>query len=257
MEILNALSTPNITNGLDVTMTGCDNSGNIYNCAYAVDMARSSNVKVYTGGLAGALLGKETKRISVSGCSVTDCSLIPYDIVGGTQKAGYCSVVGGMIGFGGYVDIDGCKSNPIIGNGKRQSASFAGVLGFALKPFTLKNSYIWTEGYFNRIPGYQNNRASIAVVPTKYNGESVSPAGNITGSKITDCHVGGVLYVSQKTYEATKTDDLSSFCTDKTVGATLFDTLDKFKAQMVYGQGYTANSGVTTISGIQSWNGIL
>ena len=251
-----ALSTPNTTNGLDVTMTGCDNSGNIYNCAYSVDIARSSNVKVYTGGLAGALLGKEAKRISVSDCSVTDCSLIPYDIVGGTQKAGYCSVVGGMIGFGGYVDIDGCKSNPMIGNGKRQSASFAGVLGFALKPFTLKNSYIWTEGYFNRIPGYQNNRASIAVVPTKYNGESVSPAGNITGSEITDCHVGGVLYISQKPYEATNTDDLSSFCTDKTVGAALFDTLDKFKAQMVFGQGYTANTGVT-ISGIQSWNGIL
>ena len=252
-----ALSTPNETNGVDLTMVGCDNLANIYNCAYFDAMSGSSNVKVYTAGLAGALIGKAAKHVSVSNCTVKDCQLLPYDIVNGSDKAGYCAVAAGMIGFGGYVDIDKCISKPtVIGNGKRQSVSFAGVIGFALRPFTLKNSYIWTEGYFNRLPIYQNNRASVAVVPCKYGTSNMTPAGDIKGSEIKDCQVGGALYVSQKCYDVTNTDDLSQYCTDKTVGATLFTTLNDFTSNLVRGQGYTANDNVAH-SGLKQWNGQL
>ena len=251
-----ALSTPNATNGLDITMTKCDNFGDIHNCMYMNAPTTAANTKVYTAGLAGALLGKETNMIKVSECTVQDCSLIPYDIVGGSEKAAVCGVVGGMIGFGGYVEIDKCVSKPFIGNGKRQSVSFAGVLGFALKPFKLTNSKIWTEGYFNRVIESQNNRASVAVVPCKYGSTAMAPAGNITGSEIKDCQVGGALYVSQNCYPSTNTDDLSPYCTDKTVGATLFISLSDFTSNLVRGHGYTANSGMT-YSGLTWWNGIL
>ena len=251
-----ALSTPSATNGLDITMVRCDNSGDIYKGMYMNSYTTSSNAKVYTAGLAGALVGTEAKMIKVSECAVRDCYLIPYDVVGGSDKAAFCGVVGGMIGFGGYVEIDNCVSKPIMGNGKRQSVSFAGVLGYAMKEFKLIDSKIWTEGYFNRVIEYQNNRASVAVIPCKYGNSNMSPAGNITGSEIKDCQVGGALYVSQSCYPATNTDDLSAFCTDKTVGATLFISLNDFTNNLVRGQGYTANSGVTH-SGLSWWNGIL
>ena len=249
-----ALSTPNETNGVDLTMVDCDNLANIYNCAYFDAMSGSSNVKVYTAGLAGALIGKAAKHVSVSNCTVKDCQLLPYDIVNGSDKAGYCAVAAGMIGFGGYVDIDGCISKPkVIGNGKRQSVSFAGVIGFALRPFTLKNSYIWTEGYFNRLPIYQNNRASVAVVPVKYGTQSsMSPAGNIAGTKIENCHVGGCLHVSTNTFAETVTSDLSN-----EFNATLFNTLQTFKDNLVKGQGYNTASTDVTTSNIVSWDGTI
>lgn len=254
-----ALSTPDETNGVDVTMVDCDNRANIYNCAYFNSPAEASNAKVYTAGLAGALVGKAEKHVSVSNCTVQGCQLLPYDIAGGSDKAGYCAVVGGMIGFGGYVDIDNCISKPAkIGNGNRQSVSFAGVIGFALRPFKLTNSYIWTEGYFNRLSIYQSNRASVAVVPFGYGQKSsMSPAGNIYGSMIENCYVGGALYVSKDCYADTNTSNLSSYCKDKTVGATLFNTLTSFKDNLVMGQGYkTASTDVTT-SNIVSWDGTI
>ena len=248
-----ALSTPSTTNGLDVTLTKCDNAGDIYNCMYMDAHPGSSNAKVYTAGIAGAIMGKGSKYAKISECTVKDCSLIPYDIVGGSDKAGYCGVVGGMIGFGGYVEIDKCVSKPIIGNGKRQSVSFAGVLGFALRPFKLTNSYIRTEGYFNRLPGYQSNRASVAVVPIRYaTATNISPAGNVEGSIIQDCKVSGALHVSTSSYDDTNTSDLSEFCSK----ATLFGDFNGFKSNLVTGQGFTANSGVTS-SGLTLWDGTL
>ena len=185
--------------------------------------------------------------------------LIPYDVVGGSDKAAFCGVVGGMIGFGGYVEIDNCVSKPIMGNGKRQSVSFAGVLGFALKPFVITNSKIWTEGYFNRVKEYQDNRASVAVVPMKYGSSNIenSDKFSIAGSEIKDCQVGGALYVSTSCYPATNTDDLSAFCTDKNVGATLFISLNDFTNNLVRGQGYTTAKVDVTHSGLSWWNGIL
>ena len=251
-----ALSTPNETNGLDVTMVNCDNYANIYNCAYFYDetLPKSSKTKVYTAGLAGALVGKADKHISVSNCTVQGCQLLPYDIVGGSDKAGYCAVVGGMIGFGGYVDIDNCISKPAnIGNGKRQSVSFAGVIGYALKPFTLTNSYIWTQGYFNRLSFYQSNRASVAVVPFGYGGQSfMDPKGDIAGTRIENCHVGGALHVSTSCYPDTDTSDLSSKCT-----TILFDDINEFKNNLVTGQGYNTASTDVTTSNIVPWDGTI
>jgi hypothetical protein len=84
----------------------------------------------------------------------------------------------------------------------------------------------------------------------------MTPAGDIKGSEIKDCHVGGALYVSQKCYDVTNTDDLSQYCTDKTVGATLFTTLNDFTSNLVRGQGYTAYDNVEH-SGLKQWNGQL
>lgn len=253
-----ALSSPSATNGLDVTMVNCDNYANIYNCAYFYDetLPKSSKTKVYTAGLAGALVGKAEKHISVSNCTVQGCQLLPYDIVGegASGKAGYCAVVGGMIGFGGYVDIDKCISKPTnIGNGKRQSVSFAGVIGYALRPFTLTNSYIWTEGYFNRLSFYQNNRASVAVVPFGYGSQSfMDPKGDIAGTRIENCYVGGALHVSTSYYPDSDTSDLSSKC-----NATLFNTLGGFKDNLVKGQGYNTASTDVKSSGIDTWDGTI
>ena len=252
-----ALGTPNASNGMDITLSNCDNSGDIRNDAYSNANLSSSNVKVYTGGLAGALIGKEADRAQVTGCTVSNCYLIPYDVVDGSDRAGYCGVVGGMIGFGGYVDIEKCESSPIIGTGKRQSVSFAGVLGFAMKPFSIKDSKIWAEGYFNRLQSYTNNRAVAAVVPKYYydpsskTNKAMSPAGDVSGSSISNCQIGGLLKTSGSTYDDTHTEDLSGNCT-----ASLFTTSGNAASNMVLGQNYTQNqakeNGVT-FSDLSGW----
>ena len=252
-----ALSTPKVDNGMDVTLKDCDNSGDIRNDAYSNANLSSSNVKVYTGGLAGALIGKDAKRALVSGCTVSNCSLIPYDVVGGSDRAGYCGVVGGMIGFGGYVDIENCESSPIIGTGRRQSVSFAGVLGFAMKPFSIKDSKFWAEGYFSRLQSYTNNRAVAAVVPKYYYDvtdkkyKAMSPAGDVSGSSLSNCQIGGLLNTSGSTYDETFTEDLSENCTAK-----LFDDPGKAASNLVMGQNYTqdqAKKDGVTFDGLTGW----
>ena len=252
-----ALGTPNASNGMDITLSNCDNSGDIRNDAYSNANLSSSNVKVYTGGLAGALIGKEADRAQVTGCTVSNCYLIPYDVVDGSDRAGYCGVVGGMIGFGGYVDIESCESSPIIGTGKRQSVSFAGVLGFAMKPFSIKDSKIWAEGYFNRLQSYTNNRAVAAVVPKYYydpsakSNKAMSPAGDVSGSSISNCQIGGLLKTSGSTYDDTHKEDLSANCT-----ASLFTDAGKAASNMVLGQNYTQNQAKedgVTFSGLSGW----
>ena len=250
--LYHALYKNNIDNGLDITMKLCDNSGDIYNCAYSRVQSQVSNMKVYTGGLAGALMGDKSKNIKVLTCTVRDCCLIPYDIVNGTSRAAFCAVVGGAIGYGGYVDIDDCIVDPVIGNGKRQSVSFAGMIGFAMRPFIIQNSYVYAQGYFSRVAGFSGNRAAMAVVPVKYNNSDMDPVANVSGSKVTNCKIGGCLMLSATTLpEYTDLSDLSSSC-----NYNMFPDVNNTASNLVCGQKYTqadAKADGVTFSGLAGW----
>ena len=135
--------------------------------------------------------------------------------------------------------------------------SLGGVIGMTVRPFTLTNSNVHIEGYYNRISNYQNNRAVVASVPTYYGGNTNNPmtiTPDITGSAITNCKIGGHIYTTASaltTANGAKTTDLSG--SDYSV--TLFNSTDKATEGAVVGQGYTTVETDVTIEGITYWNG--
>ena len=226
--------------GHDISLTGCDNTGVLYNCGDNYSTTATGNNKVYTGGIAGALVGLETDYAVVSNCTSTG-DIIPYDIVAGEQtvvsaRPAYCAVAGGLIGYGGYLDMSDCVVNCQIGNGKRPMAAWAGMVGFLVRPFKLKDSRVHMNGYFQRVSAFKMNRAVIAVVPCK----SGSKEADVAGSEITgNLSLSGYILTSGSTLSSDDKSNLSSTLTTKVCG-----DLDKAKAYLVAGESFTSNAGL-------------
>ena len=167
--------------------------------------------------------------------------IFPYDLVDGDQdvisaRPAYCAVAGGLIGYGGYLDMSDCTVDCQIGKGKRPMAAWAGMVGFLVRPFRLKDSSVHLHGYFQRVTTFKMNRAVLAVVPCK----SGSKEADVAGSQITgNLAISGCLYTSGSTLSSDDKSDLSASLTTK-----VFGDLDKAKAYLVAGEGFTANAGV-------------
>ena len=254
---------PSSVAGLSISMTGCDNSGAVYNCGVVYLSASTTNKKeikkrVFTGGLVGSLTGQSDEYASLVECTNTG-SVTPYDLTGesASTQACYSSVVGGLIGFGAYVDMNNCTVKCTMGTDKRPVMSYGGVIGCAVGPFRLVDSKVRVEGYYHRIENYQGNRAIVAAVPvlfgtTASNTMSISPA--ISGSTITNCKIGGNVKTTNgalKTAAGEATDDLSG----SDWGVTLFNGTNKITGNYVYGQGYTSADSDLTVSDVTYWNG--
>lgn len=234
--------------GIDYTLTDCDNAGTIHNCMVNSSAGTESSNKVYTGGLAGALVGKSDKYATITSCTNTG-DVYSYDVCGdnAATTSATSAVAGGFIGFGGHLNMDKCTVACQLGNGQRQSVAWGGVLGFAMMPFNLTNSSVNVVGYFNRISGYNLNRAVIAVVPVKYSTNKMSPApstsqsGTVSGSSIT-CKM-----LTTKDYPtAEMTDNLrESTETNLQFDQNPFSDGGKVKGNMTRGVGSTANAVIT------------
>ena len=191
-------------NGLDVTLTGCDNTGTVHNCGITASGGKNTNTKVYTGGIAGSLVGTAEKYAGMSACSNTG-TILTYDIFGenaATTAPAYCHVAAGLIGYGGYVSIDGCTVNCTIGNGVRQSNAMAGCIGYAMRAFSVTNSTVWFNGLWTRVSGFNLNSGTVAVVPMAYSSTATSPLPDIKGSVIKNCSAGAKIQY----YDASETD---------------------------------------------------
>lgn len=244
------INTPTTTIGLNVTFKNCDNTATVHNCGINYSTTTQTNTKVFTGGLVGSLLGKEAGYAVVDNCSNTG-AVYTYDLTGSSSSArpGYSAVAGGLIGFGGYLDIKNTTVNCEVGSGKRPMVAMAGVIGFAERPFNLTDSNIYVSGYFQRFEGYKMNRAVVAVVPVKYNTNAMGMVPNVEGSKITNCKIGGYVLSHGTALTSDDKSDLSASLTVK-----LFNSESKTSANLVCGQGFTANTGVT-ITGYTYWEG--
>ena len=253
---------PSEVGGLTISMTDCDNSGPVYNCGSVYLSSSTTNKKeikkrVFTGGLVGSLTGKSDRYASLVSCTNTG-SVTPYDKTGdgASTQACYTSVVGGLIGFGGYINMDKCTVNCAVGTNKRAVMAWGGVIGTTVEPFSLSNSNVYVTGFFQRIGNYGGNRAIVATVPylfgtTASNTMSIVP--DVSGSTITNCNIGGEVKTSTSTLSTAngeKTDDISS----GDWAATLFKSESNTKDNLVCGQGFTANTGVT-ITGYTYWEG--
>ena len=247
-----------VANGININISGCDNEGTVYNCGVVNTTNKASGKRAFTGGLAGFLLGQAGNHADISSCTNTG-AVYTYDLTGeGASTMPYfSSVAGGLVGFGGYLDMNKCTVNCEIGCKKRAIMSLGGVIGFTVRPFTLTNSSVHISGYYNRISNYQNNRAIVASVPTYYGGNTNNPmtiTPDIKGSRIADCKVGGHIYTTSSALSTTngaKTDDLSG----GDFSVTLFNSTDKIGEGVVCGQGIVLAEGDLTVENITYWNG--
>lgn len=238
--------------GQKITLVNCDNSATIYNCAVNASAGEESDNKVYTGGLAGALVGKSDNYAAITSCSSTG-DVYTYDICGSdaATTSATSAVAGGFIGFGGYLNMDKCTVACQLGNGKRQSVAWGGVLGFAMRPFNLTNSTVNVVGYFNRISGYNLNRGVIAVIPVKYSSTTMSPAptttknSTISGSSVT-CKM-----LTTKDYPAADLTDNLRESTETNLKFTQnpFSDASKVQGNLTRGVGSSANAVITIDEG--------
>jgi hypothetical protein len=239
--------------GVDFTLIDCDNAGTIYNCMVNASTPDQGANKVYTGGLAGALMGSSAKYVTIKNCTNTG-DVFTYDICSDdvpkpavvSKAPVYCAVLGGFIGFGGYLDMQECVVNCQIGNGKRPVVAWGGVIGYTVKPFKLKDLTLNYSGYFQRLSygtTYKYNRAVIGVVPAATDDLS----SNISGSEISGyLKAAGVLKTAgdlKTEADVTKTTNLSS-----TLTIALFNSEAKVTANLV--NGGTADNGSKLMSGV-------
>lgn len=254
---------PSEVGGLTISMTDCDNSGPVYNCGSVYLSSSTTNKKeikkrVFTGGLVGSLTGKSDRYASLVSCTNTG-SVTPYDKTGdgASTQACYTSVVGGLIGFGGYINMDKCTVNCAVGTNKRAVMAWGGVIGTTVEPFSLSNSNVYVTGFFQRIGNYGGNRAIVATVPylfgtTASNTMSIVP--DVSGSTITNCNIGGEVKTSTSTLSTAngeKTDDIST----GDWSGTLFNSESKTSSNLVCGQGYETVADDVTVKGFTYWTG--
>ena len=260
---------PTDANGLVISMSGCYNKGTVYNCGSVYLSSSTTNKKeikkrVFTGGLVGSLFGQKVTPASLKSCSNTG-AVIPYDLTGegkSTQPC-YTSVVGGLIGFGGYVAMDKCTVNCEVGTNKRAVMAWGGVIGTTVRPFTLSNSDVFVRGYFQRIGNYGSNRAIVATVPYRFGStetNTMSIVPDVKGSTITNCNIGGSVKTSSSslgTADGETTDDISTI----EWNGTLFNDDDKVYNEdgsvnnLVCGQGYETFATDVTVTSFTYWNG--
>ena len=199
-------------NGLDVTIDDCDNSGTVHNCGISYSTTTQANTKNYTGGIVGSLVGTSSKKASLKNCTNTG-TLLTYDLTGdaSSTRPAYCQVVGGLVGYGGYISVNGCTVNCTIGNGKRPATAISGGIGFAMRPFEFDGCSIWFSGYWTRISGYNLNSSAVATVPLKHSGTAMVPAPSIAGSSVKNCSLGGSVYYYQLATATSTVDNTANF----------------------------------------------
>ena len=255
------LATVTADNGFTVSLSGCSSSGEISCKAITGIQYKVGYGKVFVAGLAGALIGKQGTYATIDNCSFTG-SVVAWNDTDPERKINSnckCVVTAGLVGWGGYLSFTGGTTvNATIGEAKRQSVAIAGGIGYTVAPFTFKDCRIWFKGGFSRTTNFKENRAIVAVVPTR-NGTSTSASalmdqqGDASGSSIKDCKVGGDLYISQDCFADTVYGDLTAESYLPRY-AHIFNGADKIASNLVCGQGYTANTGVS-VENVTYWDG--
>lgn len=242
--------------GHDITLKSCDNTGVLYNCGDNRSPSTRGNNKVFTGGIAGALLGLEGKYASLQSCSNTG-TILTYDLCSDdnpvpavvSERPSYNAVAGGLVGFGGHLDMDGCTVNCQIGNGKRQMVAWGGVIGYTVRPFKLQGTTtLHLSGYFQRITTYKMNRAVVAVVPAATADDELTP--DVSGSVIT-----GTILVSSAVYSSGSVADAGTYTNlSSTLTTKMFKDAATAKKNLVHGQGMSAANAGVDINGVNVTN---
>ena len=174
-------------NHYHIHIEGCTNEGRINNNAIShTGSAEKINSKIYTGGIAGALLGSSTNHAKIINCTNTG-EVVPYSVkVNNYTRASICGVCGGFLGLGGYVDIEGGVMNAKVGTAESRSFATAGVIGLAVGKFSVKNMSVNANISMIQSSDYTENNHALAVT----NSTKVIKS-NLAGSEISNCAFSG------------------------------------------------------------------
>ena len=175
-----------------VEIENCTNTGRINNNATSSVTAAEFNSKIYTGGIAGALLGSSTNHAKIKNCTNTG-EVIPYSVkVNPYSRASICGVSGGILGLGGYVDIEGGVMNAKVGSAQTRSFATAGVIGLAVHKFSIKDMSVNADiSMIQTDDKYTKNSHALAVT----NNTEILKT-DLSGSEITGCQFAGSFLIS-------------------------------------------------------------
>ena len=172
-------------------LDSCTNTGRVQNNATSSGDSADPTIKIYTGGIAGTVIGLgEATPTKIINC-VNTGEVVPYSVkVNHYQRAAICGVCGGFLGLGAYVDIEGGTMNASVGTTETHSFATAGVIGLAWAKFSMKSLQV--NANISRVQSEDHSKDNHALAITN---STAKIKTDLTGSVISDCSFAGSLFI--------------------------------------------------------------
>ena len=172
-------------------LDSCTNTGRVQNNATSSGDSADPTIKIYTGGIAGTVIGLgEANPTKIINCINTG-EVVPYSVkVNPYQRAAICGVCGGFLGLGAYVDIEGGMMNASVGTAENHSFAAAGVIGLAWSKFSIKSLKV--NANISRVQSTDHTADNHALAVTNSTSKIKT---DLTGSVISDCSFAGSFFV--------------------------------------------------------------
>lgn len=242
-----ALAAPGVDGHVEISVENCTNSGNL--CNDVISSSKDILAKCYTGGIAGSLFGKSSKKAQITDCTSTGRITTHSKTY---RNSGRCCIGGGLIGLGGYAEISGCSVVAEIGNSEKMSYALAGVIGTALADFSISGSKAFVNISMIRLntttsslTQYNNsgNYALAVTCQSDYLGDSCM----LSSSTISDSQFGGNFSLWESTaLSATPTKR------NENIYSVSADGEYKYNDHII---SSTYTGGKIALSGNRYWNG--
>ena len=172
-------------------LDSCTNTGRVQNNATSSGDSADPTIKIYTGGIAGTVIGLgEATPTKIINC-VNTGEVVPYSVkLNHYQRAAICGVCGGFLGLGAYVDIEGGTMNASVGTAETHSFATAGVIGLAWAKFSMKSLQV--NANISRVQSEDHSKDNHALAITN---STAKIKTDLTGSVISDCSFAGSLFI--------------------------------------------------------------
>lgn len=172
-------------------LDSCTNTGRVQNNATSSGDSADPTIKIYTGGIAGTVIGLgEATPTKIINC-VNTGEVVPYSVkVNHYQRAAICGVCGGFLGLGAYVDIEGGMMNAKVGTAETHSFATAGVIGLAWSKFSIKSLKVNANISRVQSSDHSADNHALAVVNS-----TTKIKTDLTGSVISDCSFTGSFFI--------------------------------------------------------------
>ena len=137
-------------------------------------------------------MGSSTNHAKIKNCTNTG-EVVPYSVkVNPYSRASICGVSGGILGLGGYVDIEGGVMNAKVGSAQTRSFATAGVIGLAVHKFSIKDMSVNADiSMIQTDDKYTKDSHALAVT----NNTEILKT-DLSGSEITGCQFAGSFLIS-------------------------------------------------------------
>ena len=182
--------------GIYLELTDCINSGNIYS-SFTASCSSDDPTKAFLGGIAGVVNGLKTSHAKIERCSNLGKVIPTYE--GQYTRAALSVVSGGLLGFGGYVDLNGCVVRSFqVGTLKWHSYSASGGIGLTTLAFNMTGCEINANVQIVRSTNYSQDNYSLGfTLSTKQNSKGGMrwPLIELEGSSVTgNSFAGSIIY---------------------------------------------------------------